>query len=62
MRQDFPAFPPDLAHTELLSTHFKLSQYQKVMGNIIAAQLQSSIRNTLDIQGAPVNRLGQGIQ
>jgi len=34
-------------HAEWLSAHLRLSQYQTVMGTIIANQLQSSIRNTV---------------
>ena len=47
---------------EWLSTHFRLSQYQIMIGTIMEIQLQSSIINTFTIQSLPVNNSDQGMQ
>ena len=58
-----PAYSePGLGHPEFRSTHFRLNQYQTMMGAIIAIQLQSSIRNTVETQPASAKNKAQGMQ
>jgi hypothetical protein len=45
-----------------LSIHFKLTQYQAVIGTITANQLQSSIRNTATIHSHLARSNDQGTQ
>ena len=59
---DYSCSIPSPCHTELLSTHVKLNQYQTVIGNIIANQLQSSIRNNCAIQCWLGKNKAQGMQ
>jgi hypothetical protein len=54
-------FEPLLGHPEFRSTHLKLNQYQSMIGAIIAIQLQSSIRNTVETQPLSANNNGQGM-
>lgn len=49
-------------HPPFLSIHLRLNQYQAVIGNIIANQLQSSIKNNLPTHSFPLKKLAQGRQ
>ena len=49
-------------HAEFLSIHFKLRKYQRVIGTIIASQLQSSIKNILESHGVFGNNIDHGMQ